>query len=455
MKKTFIYLIFMSAIAASCKKEEALNVDITKSNLDTFAKGPLDVWLDQNFLSPYNMEILYRFDRYQASIDKEIAPVLQDNVQPIMEGVKQTFINPYLEVTSKAFLLPRLPKVIALFGSGEYSDDQITLGTADAGRQINLYEVNSYDKDDYFSVMGSPERPAAFHTMHHEFAHILHQNIPVPPTYEGISSNYIGSSWVGSGNSSAVAKNLGFVTRYARNNKDEDFAEMISTLLVEGQDHFDAYVNTASDPTAVTKLRAKEQAVVDYFKSAYGIDFRVLQAKVRTAIETYAPVTIFPAINRVRDGLYKGFTVNKSAANQGTPFVTAYNSSVASTSASFGIAINPTFELVFANISVNRTEMTLKFTGGTFAFWYNMTATITNTGSTATIKLARSAQGATVQYANGTLIEANMKPILDYLTSKTFRLNWIENIVPNSKGTLLGFHDTTTGQLEFYSTVQK
>ncbi len=46
-------------------------------------------------------------------------------------------------MTSKGFLLPLLPKEIALFGSGEYSDNQVTLGTADAGRQINLYVVNS------------------------------------------------------------------------------------------------------------------------------------------------------------------------------------------------------------------------------------------------------------------------------------------------------------------------
>ncbi|WP_316817073.1 substrate import-associated zinc metallohydrolase lipoprotein [Pedobacter nyackensis] len=455
MKKIYLYLILLLTVMASCKKEQALNVDITKSNLDTYAKGELDDWLETNFLNPYNMEILYRFDRYQASIDKEIAPVMEDKVRPIMEGVNLVFIKPYLELAGKGFLLPILPKEIALFGSGEYSDDQLTLGTADAGRQINLYVVNSYDKDDVLSVMGTPERPAAFHTMHHEFAHILHQNVPVPPGYEEISSSYVGSAWVGSGNTTATAKSLGFITRYARNNKNEDFAEMIATLLVGGQDQFDAYVNTATSETAIAKLRAKEQVVVDYFRNGHGLDFRNLQAKVRTAIETYAPVTIVPVPTWLSRGSYKGFSVDKNADSQSSAFVTAFNSAIAAASSpQYDSPITPTFELVFANPAVNRTAMILKFTDGTYSYWYNMTATVT-TGASGTIKLVRAAPGTTAAYGNGTFLQAAVAPLLDYLTTKTFKVNWIEDVLPGSRSTLLGFFDQSDSKLGFYGRIQR
>lgn len=439
---------------ASCKKEEALNVDITKSNLDTYVKGPLDKWLETNFLNPYNMEILYRFDRYQASIDKEIAPVMEDKVQPIMEGVDLIFIKPYLEVAGKGFLLPMLPKEIALFGTGEYSDDQITLGTADAGRQINLYEVNDYDKDNVLSVMGTPERPAAFHTMHHEFAHILHQNVPVPPGYEAISSSYVGSAWVGSGNSAATAKSLGFISRYARNNKDEDFAEMIATLLVGGQDQFDAYVNTATSETAIAKLRAKEQVVVDYYKSGHGLDFRKLQAKVRTAIETYAPVTIVPVPTWLSRGSYKGFNVDKNAVNQSSAFVTAYDNAVEGMDEQFGLPLNTTVKLEFKNLAVNRTDMILKFTAEDYDLWYNLTATITQ-GALGTVKLKMAPPGTTTAYGNGAFLQDAIMPLLDYLTTNTFKVNWIEDVVPGSRGTLLGFFDNSDSQLGFYGSIQK
>jgi substrate import-associated zinc metallohydrolase lipoprotein len=455
MKKIFLCLTLLAAVLVSCKKEKALNVDITKSNLDTYTKGKLDKWLDDSFLNPYNIEVLYRFDRYQASIDKEISPVLEDNVQPIMEGVSAVFIKPYLEITNKAFLLPILPKEIALFGTGEYSDDQITLGTADAGRQINLYEVNKYDRNNRLSVLGTIDRPAAFHTMHHEFAHILNQNVPVPPGFEEISSNYIGSAWVGSGNSSATAKGLGFITRYARNNKNEDFAEMVSTLLVEGQDEFDNYVKSAP-AAAITKLRLKEQVVVDYYKTAFGIDFRFLQAKVRKAIETYAPVTITPVINYFNLGVYKGFTVDKNAASQSSAFVTAYNSSIAlaSNPQTYDSPIFPTFELVFTNPAVNTTDMILKFNDGTYVYWYNLKAAIT-TGTNGTLKLTRTTQGTTAAYGNGTFLQVAVKPLLDYLTTNTFKINWIEDVVPNSRGTLLGFTTTPNNLLGFYGTIQR
>ncbi|WP_293312986.1 substrate import-associated zinc metallohydrolase lipoprotein [Pedobacter sp. UBA5917] len=452
MKKIFLFLVLLIVTLVSCKKEKPLNVDITKSNLDTYTKGKLDKWLDDNFLNPYNIEVLYRFDRFQASIDKEIAPVLEDNVQPIMEGVSAVFIKPYLEITNKAFLLPILPKEIALFGTGEYSDEQITLGTADAGRQINLYEVNQYDRNSYTSVMGTPGRPAAFHTMHHEFTHILNQNIPVPPGYEEISSNYIGSAWVGAGNSAATAKGLGFITRYARNNKNEDFAEMTSTLLVEGQDFFEAYVVSA-DAVAAAKLRKKEQVVVDYFKTAFGIDFRALQAKVRLAIETYAPVTISRPIENFNAGSYTGFLVDKNAASQGAAYVTAFNSANALTTAG-GYPLQNTVELSFLNRVTNRTDMVLKVrTNTAVEFWYNLKATVSVPGNT--IKYALAAQGTATQYANGTAFQTRFKPLLDYLTTKTFALNWIDNIVPNSRNISVGFFDTSNSQLGFYGTITR
>lgn len=453
MKKIFLCLTLLTTVLVSCKKEKALNVDITKSNLDTYAKGKLDKWLDDNFLNPYNIEVLYRFDRYQASIDKEVSPVLEDNVQPIMEGVSAIFIKPYLEVTNKAFLLPILPKEIALFGTGEYSDEQITLGTADAGRQINLYEVNQYDRNNRTSVLGTLDRPAAFHTMHHEFTHILNQNIPVPPGFEEISSNYIGSAWVGAGNPSSLAKSLGFITRYSRNNKDEDFAEMTATLLVEGQDVFDAYVSTATDPTAIAKLRKKEQMVVDYFKTSFGIDFRVLQARVKLAMETYAPVTITPPITNYNAGSYGGFLIDKTAPSQSTAYVTAFNSTNTSTTAG-GYPLQNTVELTFLNRATNRTDMILKVrTNTAVEFWYSLKATISTSQNT--VKYALGTQGTAVQYTNGTAFQTRMKPLLDYLTTKTFNLNWIDNIIPNSKNVSLGFFDTSNNQLGFYGTITR
>ncbi|MNY48300.1 hypothetical protein D3C86_1836240 [compost metagenome] len=99
--------------------------------------------------------------------------------------------------------------------------------------------------------------------------------------------------------------------------------------------------------------------------------------------------------------------------------------------------------------------MILKFTAGNFSFWYDLTADIT-VGEPGTLKLTlATTQGTTTSYANGEFIETQMKPILDYFTTKTFTINWVENIFPGSKNARMGFFDSTTGQLAFHATIQR
>lgn len=445
MRKNFIYFMLLFAIAlAACKKEKALNVDITKSNLDTFVPGDIDKYLKDNFLDPYNIAVLYRFDRNFPKLDKEVTPVREDKIKLSMDGIIATFIQPYMTIAGKNFFKPKVPKQLALFGSAEYSDQQITLGTADAGRQINLFVLNDFDKNSPATFM------QLFHTMHHEFGHILNQNIPVPPDYEAISSNYIGSAWVGAANPPATAKALGFITRYARNNKDEDFVEMIATMLAEGRDFFDAYVNTA-DALAQAKLRLKEQMVVDYYKTSFGIDFRALQTSVRTAIDTYGPASVRSVGLNFTSGSYNGFNIDEGATGQPAAFVTAYNTSYTAAAApAFDSPIFPQFELSFTDTKVNRTDMILKFTDGTYNYWFNMKATVTGNN----VQFARAAQGTTANYSNGTFIQVPIKPLLDYFTTKTFKMDWIEGTMPGSKNLILGFFDGSNNQLAFYGRIK-
>ncbi|WP_131536863.1 substrate import-associated zinc metallohydrolase lipoprotein [Pedobacter nototheniae] len=278
MKKIFLCAWILSVVLVSCKKEKALNTDLSKSILDGYKENETDKWLKTNFLDVYNMEVLYRFDSFQLAVDRYSTPVKEDKVIPTMELVRKAFINPYIDVAGKKFFMPRVPKEFGLFGSALYRAADNTpeaAGNADAGRQINLFVLNDFDPTNKTAVI------SMMHVIHHEFTHILNQTIPVPAGYEGISNNYIGDNWVRE--SLDDAHKLGFISAYSRKNKMEDFAEMVSFLLVEGQTAFDNKVASAPDDGGV-KLRQKEQMVVDYFKIGYGIDFRVLQDAVKKAI---------------------------------------------------------------------------------------------------------------------------------------------------------------------------
>lgn len=451
MKKKFIYVLALSIALVSCKKEKALNVDLTKTNPSTYVPGKIDKWLTDNFLNPYNMEVLYRFDRFQAKIDKDLIPVREDQIQPAMEAVRDVWIEPYMAIAGKNFLKPFIPKQIALVGSAEYNiDGSITLGTADAGRRINLFTINDYDKTNI------PKVEEMLHTIHHEFTHILHQNIPVPADYESISPEYVGGSWVSFTNTAELAKSLGYITRYSRMNKDEDFAEVTSFMLVEGRDAFDIYTNSAS-VSADARLRKKEQIVINYFKGNYGIDFRALQAKVKAAKETLTGASRSFRSNLVA-GAYKGFSVDKNAVSQSADFVTAYNNAVAAVVAGFGISIDSKFELEFANLKTNKTDFILKLTGKgpgfAGSFWYNLKATINAT--TGDVKFVLAPAGTGDEYGNGTAVQARLKPLLDYLTVNTFNVNWVdESVIANSKDRLAGFTTNSDSKLGFYGSIKR
>ena len=138
-----------------------------------------------------------------------------------------------------------------------------------------LFVVNDFDPK------LESEVKQMLHTIHHEFAHILHQTIMYPEEFKRITPSYT-ASW--NDFSLADARSRGFITEYARSNPDDDFVEMISIMLIEGEDGFDEIVESVP-AAAQESLRQKEQVVVRYFKEAWNIDFYSLQERSQDAIE--------------------------------------------------------------------------------------------------------------------------------------------------------------------------
>ena len=179
-------LILVMVIALACRKEEKLNVDYSGFNPDNpNANSQLDKWLATSFLDPFNIEVVYRYNRYFHGNTANVAPNKIDNVQPTMQIVLDGFIAPYLKVAGATFTKKYMPKEWVLFGSYSYSStsDPGVAGTAAAGRRITLYGVNDYQ----------PLPAGQFYAwdrqriMHHEFGHILNQIIPIPPEFETLS----------------------------------------------------------------------------------------------------------------------------------------------------------------------------------------------------------------------------------------------------------------------------
>jgi substrate import-associated zinc metallohydrolase lipoprotein len=133
-----------------------------------------------------------------------------------------------------------------------------------------------------------------FATIHHEFAHILDQLIKVPVEFSQSSAGDYTSDWLNV--TPGDARNDGFISPYGNSKKEEDWAEMVSLMIVEGMELFDQFVDginyTGTTPNGTTaaearaRLRQKEAVVISYFKQTWNIDFYSLQARSRAAINS-------------------------------------------------------------------------------------------------------------------------------------------------------------------------
>ena len=292
--KYYLLFLFGLTVLGSCKKEDPLNVDnITGLGGDTWVKTPLDQWLYDSLVVPYNIATKYKWDQSELDLNKDIVPPDESKVIPVMSSVSRVWIDPYILQGGEFFFKKYCPKLFVLAGSANWNlDGSITLGTAEGGRKIVLYLLNDFKNKTMPGYVPSDSAipKQMFHVIHHEFGHILDQNIRRPVAFDEICKGFYTADWINTND--FAARQDGFVTAYAESSPFEDFVEMISIMLIEGKSGFDDIVNSITGTSirgttadqAKARLRQKESLVVNYYKQAWSIDFYSLQTRVRTAL---------------------------------------------------------------------------------------------------------------------------------------------------------------------------
>lgn len=296
--RVLLSYLCIALLFLACKKSENLGSvdDIPGLGGDTWDKGPIDNWVYTNLTKPFNISVKYKWDQFELELNKNLVPPREEKIVPVMEAVKKVWIDTYIAEAGEVFMKTYCPKFFVLCGSASWNTDgTITLGTAEGGRKIVLYVLNDFrtkSMPDYrpSDSMGIKQM---FHTIEHEFGHILHQNVLYPDDYKRITPGFYTANW--NNVSDNAARRDGFVTAYAMSAPDEDFVEMISMMLTEGKAGFEKIVNSIPAGTsengitqadAKAKLRKKEAMVVAYFKDVWGMDFYRLQSRVRAAVDS-------------------------------------------------------------------------------------------------------------------------------------------------------------------------
>lgn len=296
--KVIIATLAIGVFLQSCKKDDPLgNVDnIPGLGGDTWTPGAIDKWIFDSLVVPFNITVKYKWDQGELNqfFDKTLVPPKEEKVIPLMSSINKAWAKVYVEEAGSLFFKKISPKFFYLVGSPIYVREAVILGTAEGGRKVVLTDINN------FRIKGMPGYTLSdtgnvkrvFETIHHEYAHILDQNIKFPVEFSQSSASSYTSDWLNV--TATEARNEGFVSQYAISGAVDDWAEMVSKMLVEGKGWFDQYVEgitftgtTANGTTAAAaraRLRQKEAVLISYFKQAWNIDFRRLQAKNKLAI---------------------------------------------------------------------------------------------------------------------------------------------------------------------------
>jgi substrate import-associated zinc metallohydrolase lipoprotein len=241
MKIRYYLLALTTLFMVACEKDsldsKSIFPDVQETNVNEF-----DKWLQTNFQEPYNILLKYRFEFKESDETKNLAPAAYDKSIALAKLTKYLWLESYEELKGRDFIRKYCPKIMHFIGSYGYnSGGSVTLGVAEGGMKITLYNVNNIDYE-------NPDIEFLnfwfFKTMHHEFAHILHQTKPYPTDFNEISaSNYQSESWVNLEENEWLA--LGFITDYASRETQEDFVELIANYITHDQTWWDEQLGLA------------------------------------------------------------------------------------------------------------------------------------------------------------------------------------------------------------------
>lgn len=299
--KNFKYLLGVGCLVAglltACSTDE---IDEKNSIFqpDQTPKSAFDNWLDKTYMGPYNISYIYRMKDNEVDFSKNHVPSSLENSMKLAKIIKYAWIDAYTEVAGEEFMRIAAPRVLQIIGSASWNrDGTMTLGTAEGGIKVTLYMGNWLNENDPAEL-----NRYFFNTMHHEFAHILHQTKQYPKEYNVIStSDYRPTAWHNRRTVESYAQ-LGFISNYAGSQPREDIAEVTCRYLTFSDSEWNQVVNAAGEEGAA-KIAQKLKLVKEYMLKEWGIDMDLLKKVVARRMAEVSKIELLePEWKRLLNG---------------------------------------------------------------------------------------------------------------------------------------------------------
>ena len=422
----------------SCGDPYNDEVDESKTDYATNDIPPateLDGWISQNFTDPYNIEVKYRWSANETNINNQLVPPMTSKVQTIMNVVKEAWIEPYIAEAGEEFFKTYTPKQFVLVGSPNYNPGgTVTLGTAEGGRKIVLFVINEFDDNNRAKIAEQ------IHTMHHEFAHILHQNIPYTAAFKEITRGGYTADWYNIPLSTAQSR--GFITSYAMSGPDEDFVEIIATMLTNGKRGFDRIVCSIPSQEAQSAIRQKEQTVVNYFNDVYKIDFYRLQQRTDAAIDAFAPKSLRTDLGFSSGQNFYGIRISTDEISNLPPaFASIYNNAK---TAMAGDGLTLDYLLIFF-LANNQIVVQYVYHDASNAEYFANFLYDYTVGSNEVLNLTLGGQNDAADE-----VDDNLTPLLSYFQDNNIKFDYIPNDTEDCVGDFGGLFVDGNASLNTY-----
>lgn len=293
MKHIGLVLLFAATVTfTGCSEDDlsltsVININNPQDNEDSEESKSFDAWLDKNYTQEYNIRFQYRYNDKETDLTYNVIPASFAESKALARLIQHIWLEVYAEAVGKEFIKTYSPRVIQLIGSYEYSSNgSVVMGTAEKGLKIMLYGVNNLDIDNPRINMDNPyeEKEAKpidlnywfFHTMHHEFCHILTQTKNYSTDFQTISSGrYHATDWINVKDKDAAKE--GFVTGYASGEYNEDFAEVYANYVTLSPSGWQMIL-TQAGPDGAAIINKKLSMVKEYFLNSWGVNLDDLRA---------------------------------------------------------------------------------------------------------------------------------------------------------------------------------
>jgi substrate import-associated zinc metallohydrolase lipoprotein len=258
---------------SSCDDDDLDSESIFQTETSQAKQNDFDVWLKKNYTDPYNIKVLYRMEDMESDLVHIASPASFENSLVLAKIVKYAWLEAYDEVAGIDFTRTYTPRILHFIGSALYENNgTMILGTAEGGLKVTLNVVNYLQIDrDFLNTY-------YFHTMHHEFTHILNQTKNYDTDFQKVcSGQYIAGDWYLY--TDKYARQHGFIRNYSMSYADEDYADMLSMYVIHTPDEWADYMTEAGTSGAAL-IGQKLEYVRTYMQDVWGIDLDKLRDAV-------------------------------------------------------------------------------------------------------------------------------------------------------------------------------